>query len=314
MQAAAAPLTDVPYCVVDLETTGLSPGLDRVVELSVVRVEPGGAPRLVLDTLIHPDRPMAGTEVHGISEADVDAAPPFARIGEELLEAIDGAVLVAYNASFDLRFVRYELRRLGIELRAPHLCAMYFRPLLSLGQKCTLSDACQAHDIVHAGVHSAAGDATATATLLGHYLDEAQKQGVVTLGDLRGLPRHYKFLDSLDEPLPTFGPATTVAAKVSRSIEPDPIADDWRIREYQDVVLVALDDLVVTDEELEQATAAASRLGLSTAQVRAVHARVFASTLNEWAADDAIDEDEVARLVAMRTGLARLGWAPGEGG
>ena len=44
-----------PVAVVDFETTGLTAGPDRVIEVSIVRVEPGREPRVVLDTLVRPD-------------------------------------------------------------------------------------------------------------------------------------------------------------------------------------------------------------------------------------------------------------------
>lgn len=64
-------IEETPVAVIDFETTGLTPGYDRVVEVSVVRVDPGERPKLVYDTLVNPARPMAATEIHGISDADV---------------------------------------------------------------------------------------------------------------------------------------------------------------------------------------------------------------------------------------------------
>ncbi len=60
-------LNETPIAVLDFETTGLTPGFDRVVEVSVVRVDPGAPPRLIFDTMINPDRRMAATEVHGLT-------------------------------------------------------------------------------------------------------------------------------------------------------------------------------------------------------------------------------------------------------
>ena len=75
----------------DIETTGLYPGGDRIVELAVVRIEPNEAPRLVLDTLVNPKRRVAATEIHGITDADVADAPPF----EEIAGNVDGPGQVA---------------------------------------------------------------------------------------------------------------------------------------------------------------------------------------------------------------------------
>lgn len=53
---SSSKVNEVPIAIVDLETTGLHPSGDRIVEIAIVRVEPGGTPRLVLDTLINPGR------------------------------------------------------------------------------------------------------------------------------------------------------------------------------------------------------------------------------------------------------------------
>src|SRR5437899_8402986 len=99
---AEMPIAETPVAVLDFETTGLSPGRDRVVEVAVVRVEPGQPPRLVLDTLVNPRRRMACTEIHGITDADVADAPEFAEIADDLQAAIGGCALAAYNVYFDL--------------------------------------------------------------------------------------------------------------------------------------------------------------------------------------------------------------------
>ncbi|MFM7923727.1 MAG: exonuclease domain-containing protein [Planctomycetaceae bacterium] len=99
-------IAETPVAVLDFETTGLTPGGDRVVEVSVVRVDPGGGPpRLVLDSLVNPGRPMGATEVHGIRDADVRSAPRFHEISDELVRATAGCVVAAYNAYFDMRFL-----------------------------------------------------------------------------------------------------------------------------------------------------------------------------------------------------------------
>src|SRR5207245_596356 len=78
-QAAEQSVLDTPVsrsaiAVVDIETTGLHPGADRLIEISVVRVEPGAAPFITLDTLVNPGRKVAATEIHGITDADVSDA------------------------------------------------------------------------------------------------------------------------------------------------------------------------------------------------------------------------------------------------
>ena len=101
-------VAETPISVLDLETTGLNAGGDRVVEVSVVRMEPHQEPKLVLDTLVNPDRHVTATEIHGITDADVTDAPTFAMIAGDLVRAMAGSVVAAYNVYFDMRFLEFD--------------------------------------------------------------------------------------------------------------------------------------------------------------------------------------------------------------
>jgi DNA polymerase-3 subunit epsilon len=92
------------------------------------------------------------------------------------------------------------------------------------------------------------------------------------------------------------------------STEParDPVAYYW------DALKVALSDLQVTDAEIEQLLAIRRQLDLRPEQVRAIHARAFAGIMCEFADDQHLDDTEADALQRIRTGLQRLGWAPGD--
>jgi DNA polymerase III epsilon subunit family exonuclease len=131
-------VASTPIAIVDLETTGLNAGVDRVVEISVIRMEPGAEPVLAFDTLVNPQRPMAATEIHGITDDDVADAPEFADIATHIMNAISECVVAAYNVYFDMRFLDYEITRARLRAEAPHFCLMYLRPMLGLGGRCSL--------------------------------------------------------------------------------------------------------------------------------------------------------------------------------
>ncbi|MDB5384610.1 MAG: hypothetical protein JWM11_256, partial [Planctomycetaceae bacterium] len=173
--AGALKILETPLTVIDFETTGLDAGIDRVVEVCVARIDPGQPPKIILDTLINPGRPVDATFIHGITDADVRHAPRFADIAGDLVEALSGSVVTAYNVYFDLKFLRDELGRCGVVQVPPHLCLMYLKPLLGLGVKCGLREACRELGVLHTGEHYAAVDVAASAKILVRYLEEIKQ-------------------------------------------------------------------------------------------------------------------------------------------
>ena len=113
----------------------------------------------------------------------------------ELLGALHGCAVAAYNVYFDIKFLAFELQHAGIQHQPPHFCLMYLRPMLGLGTRCKLDEACRIHCIEHQGKHVAAHDAMASALLYRQYLEVAHRRGIRTFGDLARLKR-YKFVSS----------------------------------------------------------------------------------------------------------------------
>jgi DNA polymerase III subunit epsilon len=195
-------ILDTPVAVFDFETTGLSPGMDRVIEVSVIRCDPGERPRIAFDTLINPGRRVSATEIHGITNRDVADAPTFEEIAGDLVGAMEGCALAAYNVYFDMKFLDYELDRAGVAWQPPHFCLMYLRPMLGLGKQCRLDIACREYGVPFEGEHIAANDALASALLYEHYLGEIRNQNLATFSDLARLKK-YKFTKSFgNAPLP----------------------------------------------------------------------------------------------------------------
>ncbi len=110
---------ELPIVAIDTETTGRDHAVDRVVEVACVRWERGEV-TLRKSWLVNPGRPIPkeASDVHGISDDDVKDAPPFAAIVPELLEALSGAIPLAYNAEFDRKQLMAELGRIAA-LQAP---------------------------------------------------------------------------------------------------------------------------------------------------------------------------------------------------
>ena len=116
--------------VVDVETTGLSPKMDRVVEVGVVLLDSRGEVEGEFETLVNPGRDVGPTGLHGISASDVVDAPTFSDLAPHLRSLLAGRVVVAHNALFDLRFLAREFGRAGLPIPlSPSLCTMRLAPL-----------------------------------------------------------------------------------------------------------------------------------------------------------------------------------------
>lgn len=98
--------------VLDTETTGLSTDQGhRIIEIGCLEMVNRRLTGRDFHRFLNPDRDIdAGAEaVHGISRADLETAPRFHEIVDDLLEFIKGAELVIHNAEFDVGFLEYEL-------------------------------------------------------------------------------------------------------------------------------------------------------------------------------------------------------------
>ena len=102
--------------IFDTETTGLDAREDRIIEfggIELVNKFPTGRTfHHYINAQGRPVHPEAQA-VHGISDADLAGKPTFDLIAEELAEFLDGAMLVAHNANFDIGFLNAEFARLG---------------------------------------------------------------------------------------------------------------------------------------------------------------------------------------------------------
>lgn len=160
-----------PLVFIDLETTGLSPDKERIVEVSAIRYDAPFVATACFNTLINPQRhiPDRAYEVHGISDDDVELAPVFADIVPDLAAFVEGANLIGHNIMFDLRF----LYRAGLDLSES---VRYFdtvqiakaaNPEVSNHKLVTL---CSHYGIYHNNAHTALSDCYATAKVFENLL------------------------------------------------------------------------------------------------------------------------------------------------
>lgn len=100
----------------DTETTGLSPkNGDRIIEIACIELVNKVQTGKHFHVYVNPRRdvPQEAFNVHGISTEFLQDKPIFDHIVDEFLEFIDGGILVAHNASFDMKFINHELNLVG---------------------------------------------------------------------------------------------------------------------------------------------------------------------------------------------------------
>ncbi|MDB4990277.1 MAG: polymerase epsilon subunit [Myxococcaceae bacterium] len=186
---ANQPWIDLPLAVIDFETTGFDAQLDRVVEIGVVCFERGQVTKRV-NWLIQPGMaiPEAAMNVHGITDAMVAEAPRFEHVAEELRQALIGHLPVAYNATFDRKFMHAEMARAAAAgvAAAEHVPAtdggvtwvdplVWVRELMAEEKSKRLGDICERLGIPLDDAHRAWADAEATGKVLLHLVERMPK-------------------------------------------------------------------------------------------------------------------------------------------
>jgi DNA polymerase-3 subunit epsilon len=187
-----APLSDLTFVALDLETTGRSAGIDGITEVGAVKSR-GGEVIGEFSTLINPGVaiPPFITVLTGITDAMVAEAPRVEEVLPSLLEFLHGSVFVAHNAPFDLGFLRASTARHGYSW--PNLPVVDTLPLARRlirrgdAPNHKLSTLARLFRTSSTPRHRALGDAEATLEVLFGLLELVGNQGVETLGDLLDL-------------------------------------------------------------------------------------------------------------------------------
>lgn len=156
---------DRPLVVFDIESTGVVPQRDRIVEIAVLKITPDGESRSTVRRL-NPQMPIppGATAIHGITDADVAACPVFADIADKLLAYLENCDLAGYNIQgFDIPLLENEFKRVGLDLGTANrrvidaytlFCKLYPRTLTAAYKFFCGKDL--------EGAHGAAADTAAT--------------------------------------------------------------------------------------------------------------------------------------------------------
>src|SRR4026209_1793281 len=170
-----------PIASIDLETTGVNPGTDRIVEIGILKVLPDGT-RNVKRKLINPEIPIPKTasDVHGITDEMVQNAPKFKQVAHELEQMLDGCAIAGYNSNrFDIPLLMEEFLRAQVDFDMKSRKLLDIQNIFHKMEPRTLSAAYKFYCSKNLdGAHGAEADATATYEIL-----EAQIERYPELGN-----------------------------------------------------------------------------------------------------------------------------------
>ncbi|MCC6619799.1 MAG: 3'-5' exonuclease [Deltaproteobacteria bacterium] len=186
-----ARLVDLPIAVIDCETTGLDPKVDRIIEVAIIHMQGG----VVLDrwsSLVDPEQVVSEEviKITGIDPQALAVAPRFSALAAEVHARLSDRVFIAYNLAFDRAFLTQELERAGRELPARTFLdpLVFVRELHKSETSKRLTAIAAKLGVPLSNAHRAADDAEAA----GHVLFKLLERLPDRLGDLLLLQQQWE--------------------------------------------------------------------------------------------------------------------------
>ncbi len=177
---------DTTYCVLDLETTGFSAVTEKITEVGIMKIKQGE----VIDKFscfVNPQKhiPQRVTEVTNITDDMVKDAETIEQVFPKILEFIEGSVLVAHNAPFDMGFLKQNAKRLGYEFDYTYLDTLSLaKDLFPNYKKYQLGKIAENLGIKVEVAHRALDDVDTTVKVFNVMIDMLKKRGAKTVDDI----------------------------------------------------------------------------------------------------------------------------------
>lgn len=189
------------FTVVDVETTGLSPSNNRIIEIGLVKIKNLTITEK-LHFLINPQItiPQFITSLTGISNYDIEDAPYFSEVIDEITSFIENSVLTAHNFQFDSSFLNSEFTIAGREFVNNQSCCTLklARSMYPFLRSKSLSSVSEHLKLKNKNAHRALGDAEITAKVLLKMIKELKvKENISTVEELLSFQKGSSEISSL---------------------------------------------------------------------------------------------------------------------
>ncbi|MBR3973229.1 MAG: PolC-type DNA polymerase III [Oscillospiraceae bacterium] len=171
------------FVAFDLETTGLSPRTDKIIEIGAVIMK-NGIEVSRYQTFVDPHQSLqkVTTELTGITDDMLEGAPSIETALPEFLEFVGGRVLVAHNADFDTAFIREACQQLGYEYNYTSADTLVLsQNLMTKLNKHKLNIVANALSLPEFNHHRAADDAVTCGLIMAKFMDMMKEMSIDTL-------------------------------------------------------------------------------------------------------------------------------------
>ena len=248
---------------------------------------------------MNPGRDVGPTSIHGITASMVRTAPHFEEIASDIAKRLDGRVLSAHNLPFDSRMLGLEFSKMGTIFEPGQgICTLRLSHM-------RLDLACEEYGIKRDTAHRALDDARAASKLLAMYLNSDVK-GSLSAGRepaVISFPsislKSHRVCVTRDDVL-----EVTELPRLQHEHRIDLTCDDPTLLPYLDLLGMALDDFVLTEQEMHELKAEATRLGLDSYQIALAHELAYASLSADVGKRNLSVEKQLLKVLAPRLGIS----------
>ena len=225
-----------PLVVLDIESTGVVVGHDRIIELCLIKVMPDGSEQ-EMTVRVNPQMhiPEASTAIHGIRDEDVANKPTFKQLAPKILQFIDNADLCGYNSNkFDIPLLYEEFLRAGVDFDFRKRKLVDVQNIFHKMEQRTLSAAYKFYchkDLENA--HSAEADTMATYEILQAQLDRYSgtlQNDIAFLSDFSSKTRLADYAGRIiynDQDIPVFNFGKHKGKPVEEVLRKEPSYYSW---------------------------------------------------------------------------------------